>query len=145
MAAYATPSYDYGIKANQLTLNKGLSDISADFGRFMNQERYRRSQGDAQREFSDRFPRVGAQYNRRGLWNSGLRKEGQQREAQDFQRGMDRMQYDFTANQAQADQSQALSDASYQQALLGLFDQMQRERAATYDPYAALRQLLGAG
>lgn len=138
--AYGTPTYDYGRQANTLTQNKGLTDIAQNYGRFLSQERFRRGTSDANRMFKqERFPRIGRNFNRRGLFHSGLRKQAQTDEAQDFQRQTDRFRQDYGAEQAAFEQSQAFRDAGYQQALLSLYEEMQKARAGGYDPYAAIR------
>lgn len=139
---YGTPTYNYGRQANSLTTNKGLQDIAQNYGRFLSQERFRRGNQDAQRQFQKQFPKIGRSYNRRGLYHSGLRKGAQREEAQDFQRQGDRYRWDYTQDQAFGQQQQALRDAQYQQAMLGLFEEMQGQRAAGYDPFAAIRGLL---
>ena len=135
---FQTPTYDYGSAANRLTTSKGLDDIAQTYGRFLSQERHRRTMGDANRQFKREFPKVGSSFNARGLYDSGLRREGQQRYAQDYQRFNDRQNYDYGVQQAASAQSDVLRNAQYQQALLGLYEQMQKQRAAGYDPFAAL-------
>lgn len=137
--AYGTPTYDYEQQRSGLTQRKGLEDVGRDYGRFMSQERFRRQNMDQGSEFRDKFPKVGTHFNRRGMWNSGLRRQGQQRFAQDFAENQGRTRFDQAAEMSQIDQQQAMSDANYQQALLQLFEQMQAQRAAGYDPFAAVR------
>lgn len=137
--AYGTPTYDYEQARSGLTQRKGLEDVGRDYGRFMSQERFRRQNMDQGNDFRDKFPKVGTHFNRRGMWNSGLRKQGQNRFAQDFSEQQSRTRFDQGAEMAQADMGQAQSDASYQQALLDLFAQMQAQRASGYDPFAAVR------
>ena len=140
--AFQTPTYDFGSRQNRLTQNKGLQDSAQNYGRFLSQERFRRGLDDGQRQFQKRFPQVGRSFNARGLYNSGLRKQGQQEEAQDFQRQTDRYRFDQTANEFQFDNAQAARDAAYQDELLQLYAQMQQQRAAGYDPYAAVKGIL---
>lgn len=138
---YSTPTYDYGRQTNQLTTNKGLQDIAQNYGRFLSQERFRRGLSDANRTFKqDRFPQIGRSFNRRGMYHSGLRKQAQTREAQNFQRQTDRFRQDYGQEQAMMNQTQAFRDAQYQQAMLALFEDMQRQRAAGYNPYQGIVQ-----
>ncbi len=137
--AYGTPVYDYEQERSGLTQRKGLEDVGRDYGRFMSQERFRRQNMDQGQDFRDKFPKVGTHFNRRGMWNSGLRTQGQNRFAQDFAEQQGRTRFDQAAESAQTDLAQSMSDASYQQALLGLFEQLQSQRAAGYDPFAAVR------
>lgn len=133
--AYQTPTYDYGSATNRLTLDKGLQDVMQNYGRYLGQERFRRGMSDAQRMFKQQFPGIGRSYNRRGLYHSGLRRGAQQNEAQEFQRQTDRFRQDYATEQAAMEQQQALRDASYQQALLDMYAQMQQQRAAGYNPF----------
>lgn len=142
MANYSTPSYSYGVQANNLTTNKGLTDIAQNYGRFLSQERFRRGLDDGQRQFKENFPGIGRSYNRRGLYHSGLRREAQTNEAQDFQRQTDRYRQDFGASEAQFEQQKAFRDAQYQQALLGLYEQLQQQRAAGFNPFASIQGVL---
>lgn len=136
---YGTPTYDYNQATNSLTQKKGLEDVGRDYGRFMSQERFRRRNMDEGTQFRDRFPKVGTHYNQRGMWNSGLRRQGQNRFAQDFSEAQSRSRFDQAAESAQTDMAQTTSDAQYQQALLQLFEQMKAQSAASYDPFAGIR------
>ena len=142
MSTYSTPTYDYGRQANTLTTNKGMTDIAQNYGRFLGQERFRRGLDDGQRQFKENFPTIGRSFNQRGLYHSGLRREAQTNEAQDFQRQTDRYRQDFAAEENMFQQQQALQDAQYQQALLSLYEQMQQQRAASFDPFASVTGLL---
>jgi hypothetical protein len=137
--AYGTPTYNYESSRSALTQNKGLEDVARNYGRFMSQERFRRAGEDQTLGFQRNMPKVGSRFNRRGMYNSGLRRQGQQEFANDFQRQQARLQYDQGAEATQADMAQAAADARYQQALLDLFERQQLERAAGYDPLAAVR------
>ena len=137
--SYGTPTYNYEQSRSALTQNKGLEDVARNYGRFMSQERFRRGNEDNTRQFQQGLPKVGTHFNRRGMWNSGLRRQGQQQYAQDFQRGQSRLQFDQAADTAQTDMAQTASDAQYQQALLQLYERMQAESAAGFDPFAAVK------
>lgn len=137
--AYGTPTYNYEQQKSGLTQRKGLEDVGRDYGRFMSQERFRRNNQDQSAQFRDKFPKVGTHFNRRGMWNSGLRKQGQNRFAQDFAQAQDRSRFDQAAESSRFDMEQGMSDAFYQQALLSLFEQLQQQRAAGYDPFSAVR------
>lgn len=137
--AYGTPTFDYERRRSGLAQQKGLEDVGRDYGRFMSQERFRRQNQDMGTQFRDKFPKVGSHFNQRGLWNSGLRKQGQNRFAQDFEQAQSRSRFDQAADASMTDMAQTVSDSNYQQALLSLFEQMQAQRAAGYDPFAAVR------
>ena len=137
--AYGTPTYDYEQQRSGLTQRKGLEDVGRDYGRCMSQERFRRRNVDESNDFRDKFPKVGTHFNRRGMYNSGLREQGQNRFAQDFSDRQGRSRFDQAAEGAQADQGQAMSDATYQQQLLDLYAQLQVGRAAGFDPFSAVR------
>lgn len=139
MATYSSPSYEYGQATNRLALEKSQSDAYQDYGRVLGQQRHRRNIEDMGRQFSQNFPRVGSSYNRRGMWNSGLRRQGQRDYAQDYNRSVQRANTD-QAQEAQYFQlNRGISDASYQNALLNLYEQYQAARATGYDPFAAIR------
>lgn len=137
--AYGTPIYNYESARSGLTQNKGLEDVARNYGRFMSQERFRRAGEDQTLGFKRQLPRVGSRFNRRGMYNSGLRRQGQQEFANDFQRQQARLQYDQGAEATQADMAQAAADARYQQELLRLYEEQQYARTAGYDPLAAVR------
>ena len=137
--AFQTPTYDYGLATNKLTLDKGLSDIAQSYGTFLGQERYRRNRGDMNREFKSQFPKVAQGYQNRGLYNSGLRKQGQRQEVKGYQRAQNRLSQDQAVSQASDAQTQAFRDAQYQQALMDYFNAMQRQRAVSYDPFQFIR------
>lgn len=136
--SYSTPMYDYDTGVNNLTTQKGLSDIAQTYGRFLSQERFRRGNEDRGRQFHESFPRVGRSMNRRGIYDSGIRREAQQKLAEDFQRQGDRARWDFGAETQGQDIQGALGDAAFQQALFDLASQYQKSRATGFDPFAGL-------
>ena len=137
--AYGTPIYDYEQARGGLAKKKAITDQSNDFGRFLGQERFRRSREDMGRDFTQNFPKVGSSFNRRGIWNSGLRKKGQRRAVEATNRNFGRLAEDQATDAAQWDLQQTASDVSYQNELLALYDRMQATRAAGYDPFAGSR------
>ena len=137
--AYQTPTYSYETARSNLSQNKGFEDVARNYGRFMSQERFRRSNEDMNTDFQRKFPKVGTAFNRRGMWDSGLRRQGQQQFAGDFNRNQGRLQFDQAQEATRADMDQARSDALYQQGLLQLLEQMKAQSAAGYDPFAAVR------
>lgn len=136
--AFTTPSFNYGTRANDLTTQKGLSDIAGDYGRFLGQQRRRRLRDDNNRLFEERFPQIGSSFNRRNLYHSGLRRGAQRREVNELNRAQSRIAEDEATEAAGFQQQRAFSDAAYQRALLALMEDMQRQRAAGYDPFAQL-------
>ena len=137
--AYTTPRFDAGLAQSQLSTQKALTDSAADFGRFMGQQRHRRTTEEMGRGFSQNMPKVGRSFNARGMWNSGLRREGQRNFANDFGRAMGRVNEDQAAGEQQFIREQGLRDASYQQALLQIQEMVDKARAAGVDPFAAIR------
>jgi hypothetical protein len=143
--AYGTPTYDYASGASALTQAKSAQDAAADYGRFMGQERFRRSTGQAEQGFKRQFPAVGQAFNQRGLWNSGQRQQGQQQFAQDYQTAMGNAQFEQAATDQGFQLQQNQRDAQYLLALQQLFEQIQAGRASQYDPYAAVTPLIQGG
>jgi hypothetical protein len=141
--AYQTGVYDYTTRVNDLGKRKGLEDVAGDYGRFMSQERFRRQNADNTSAFQKRFPQIGSQFNRRGLWNSGLRQQGQRDFTQSFQDQQSRAQFDQGAEEQKFQLERTASDAAYQDALRQLFEQFSVQRAAGYDPFAAVRGVVG--
>lgn len=135
MAAYGTPQYNYTKGTSDLALNKSLSDASNEYGRFLSQQRFRRDQQDLGQRFKENMPRVGSSYNRRGLWNSGLRRQGQRQFGQEYNKALQRSQFDQGAAEQQFTMARSAGDARYQAALLDLYEQLQAGRANT-DPFA---------
>lgn len=143
MAAYGTPSYDYAKGTNQLAHNKGMSDTANEYGRFLSQQRFRRGREDAGTQMRRKFPKVGGHFQNRGMWNSGIRQEGQREFLGDYNQDIQRsLQDEQLANQG-FDMQQTQSDALYQQALLDLYERFQAGRMNT-DPFAQL-YLPGSG
>lgn len=135
--AYSTPRYDYGVASANLAQRHSADQAVQQFGTFLGQQRYRRQAQDADMMFRRNLPRVSAQYNRRGAYNSGLRREGQQQYVGDYARQQQRMTEDEGNVAAQAQLQQTYQQAAYQQALQQLFEQYQAQRAQV-DPFAAL-------
>jgi hypothetical protein len=140
--AFSTPTYDYGRQTSDLSIRKGTSDVARNLGQFFSQERHRRDLEGLNRTFKDRFPQVGSSYNQRGLYHSGLRRAGQRREAEDYQRGVTAANIGQAENEIGMMTQAALSDAEYQQGLLQLFEDLQKARATGVDPFAAIRGVL---
>lgn len=129
MSDYATPGYNYTSQTNALNRQKGLQDATRNYSQFISQERFRRGREDNQLGFQRNFPRVGAGFNRRGMWNSGLRKQGQQMAAGDFSRAQGRVNWDNAANDQGFAIDKAQSDAAYQSALQAAYDQFKKAQA----------------
>lgn len=140
--AYGTPSYSYGSATSKLAENKGMSDAARNYGQFISQEKFRRNRVDAGEQFREGMPKVGSHFNRRGMYNSGLRRGGQREYAQDYQKDIGRQQWDQAAQNQGFQMAQTQSDAQYQRALMDLYEQMQVQRAAGYDPFSAVRGLV---
>ena len=128
--SYSTAGYDYGKATSDLARNKGQQDVMQDYGKFLGQTQYRRQRRDMGRQFKQDFPQVGSHYNSRGMWNSGVRREGQNKYLQDYQRNLGDLNFDQAAyNQGQELQS-GFRDANYQSALMDLYEQFQAGRMA---------------
>lgn len=137
--AYGTPTYDFEQARGGLAKTKAITDQSNEFGRFLGQERFRRSKEDMGTDFKRNFPKVGGSYNRRGIWNSGLRKKGQRTAVDATNKNFRRLAEAQATEDAQWDMRQASDNANYEAELLALYDRMQASRAAGYDPYAGSR------
>lgn len=137
MAAYGTPAYDYTKGTSDLARNKTQSDAMNDYGRFISQQRFRRNREDAGLQVKRNFPRVGGGFNRRGIYNSGLRREGQQQYLGDYNRDVQRNLQDEQMENQGFDLQRSFGDANYQAALLDLFERFQGARA-NVDPFANL-------
>lgn len=135
MAAYGTPNYDYTQATSQLARQKTLSDTANTYGRFLSQQRFRRGREDAGTQMRRNFPKVGGHFSRRGLWNSGLRREGQAQYLGDYNRDVQRSYQDQQAENQGFDLQQTASDMGYQDALLALYERLQAARA-NQDPFA---------
>jgi hypothetical protein len=137
--AYGTPVYDYEQARGGLAKKKALTDQSNDFGRFLGQERFRRDKEDMGKDFTQNFPKVGSSFNRRGIWNSGLRKKGQRTAVNATNQNYRRLAEGQATENAQWDMAQTNSDVGYENELLALYDRMQSTRAAGDDPFAGMR------
>jgi hypothetical protein len=144
MAAYGTPQYNYEQSKSALTQGKTAQDAAASYGRFLGQERFRRNSEQANQGFRRQFPAVGQHFNQRGLWNSGLRRQGQQQFTQDFADTMGNAQFEQAGQEQQFQLDQNTRDAQYLMALQTLFENLQAGRASGYDPYAGVRPQVGA-
>lgn len=138
---YSTPRYNYGTSSAELSNRYNTENAAQAFGTFLGQQRYRRQAQDQDLMFRRQLPRVGAQYNRRGLYNSGLRRTGQQQYVTDYNTARQRGVEDEAGFLQQAELSNTARAAAYQAALQQLFEQYQAQRA-TVDPFAALQGVL---
>lgn len=129
MAAYNTPTADYTARTNDLAKQKGLQDATRQYSQHLSQERFRRGREDQSISYKRNFPKVGSSFNRRGMWNSGLRKSGQREFSGDFQRNVGRINWDQGVNDQRFALEQAQADAAYQGALQSLYDEYQGGRA----------------
>lgn len=135
MAAYGTPAYDYNKGVSDMALDKSLNDAANDYGLFLSQQRFRRNQNDLGQNFRENMPRVGSSFNKRGIWNSGLRRQGQRKFGEQYNQALQRSQFDQGAEQQQFTMGRTADDARYQRALLDMYEKFQATRANT-DPYA---------
>ena len=134
MAAYGTPGYDYTKGTNQLAKNKGFGDAANDYGRFISQQKFRRQREDAGTQMRRKFPKVGGHFQNRGMWNSGLRQQGQRQFLGDYNRDVQRSLQDQQVENQGFDLRQAMDDSTYQDALVDLYDRWQAGRMNT-DPF----------
>jgi len=135
MAAYGTATYDYTKGTNDLARNKGVSDASQAYGRFLGQERFRRDQGDMTQNFKRQMPKVGSAFNARGLHSSGLRQQAQTQTAEQYNQQLQRSQFDQAQGEQGFEMRQAADDAGYQAALADLFARFQMARG-NVDPFS---------
>ena len=137
--AYGTPVYDYEQSRGGLAKSKAITDQSNDFGRFLGQERFRRDKEDMGTDFKQNFPKVGSSFNRRGIWNSGLRKKGQRTAVNATNKNYRRLAEAQATDNAQWDMAQTTSDVKYENELLALYDRMQSGLAANSSPFTGMR------
>jgi hypothetical protein len=129
MAGYDTPTADYTARTNALAKQKGLQDAQRQYSQYLSQERFRRGREDQSISYKRNFPKVGSSFNRRGMWNSGLRKGGQREVTGDMQRNVGRINWDQGVNDQGFALQQAEADAAYQGAIQSLYDEYQGGRA----------------
>jgi len=141
--AYGTPAYDYASGASSLAQNKTAQDAAANYGRFMGQERFRRDQNDRADNFRRSFPSVGQHFTQRGLQHSGQRQQGQREFVSDYQKDTGRAQFEQAGAEQGFQLQQNERDAQYYLALQQLFERMSQSRASQYDPFAAVKPLVG--
>ena len=134
--AYGTPTYNYEQARGGLARQKALTDQANEFGRFLGQERFRRSKEDLGESFERRFPKVGNSFSRRGIWNSGLRKKGQRTAVNAANKDFRRLAESQATENAQWDMRQTNDDVRYEDELLALYDRMQASRATSEQDFA---------
>ena len=134
--AYGTPVYNYERDRGGLARQKALTDQANEFGRFLGQERFRRSKEDLGESFERRFPKVGNSFSRRGIWNSGLRKKGQRTAVNAANKDFRRLAESQATENAQWDMRQTNDDVRYENELLALYDRMQASRATSEASFA---------
>jgi hypothetical protein len=134
--AYGTPVYNYERDRGGLARQKALTDQANEFGRFLGQERFRRSKEDLGESFERRFPKVGNSFSRRGIWNSGLRKKGQRTAVNAANKDFRRLAESQATENAQWDMRQTNDDVRYENELLALYDRMQASRATSEQDFA---------
>ena len=125
---YSDPQGTYLRQTQGIQRQKGLEDATRQYAQGLSQERFRRNREDQTTSFKRNFPKVGTHYNRRGMWNSGMRQQGQREFAGDFQRNVGRTDWDQAAQNQAFQMDQVGSDAQFQAALQSVYDQMQREK-----------------
>lgn len=133
--AYNTPRYDYGTASANLAQRHSAEQAAQSFGTFLGQQRFRRQSQDADMMFRRNLPRVAGEYNRRGAYNSGLRREAQQQYVGDYGRQQQRATEDEASMMSQAAMADTYRQAAYQAALQQLFEQYAVQRAQV-DPFA---------
>lgn len=140
MGAYKTPTADYTRKTNQLAQEHSAATAARQYSQYLGQERFRRGREDSTIGYKRNFPRVGSSFNRRGMWNSGLRKAGQKEFSGDYMRGMGRINWDQGVHDQQYAMQQAEADARYQRALQEAHDEF-KMNGVNVDPFKGSRQL----
>lgn len=139
MAVYGSGRYDAGLQGAATQLEKRLRGQATELGRFYGQERFRRGSADAGRQFKDRFPKIGSSFQRRNLWDSGMRKQAQRKEANEFMRARNRARFDYGVEDLNYLIGGAMDNAGFQNQMLGIRENLGRQRATEFDPFAALR------
>ena len=128
-SSYSDPAGQYLQQRKSLRRQKGLEDSARTYAQGLSQERFRRNREDQTIGFQRSFPKVGQSFNRRGMWNSGMRKQGQQQQAGDFKRNLARTDWDQGAQNQGFEMEKASANARYRSALQEARDQMKRAQS----------------
>jgi hypothetical protein len=133
--------YDYEKQLSDLQNNYANDEATNAYARFISKQRYARQRQDVSTQYQRGFPQFGARYAARGV-NQGVHSgnfiQGLQNMVGDYNQGQGRLAEDEAGYDAQYTQNQSLHQGQYQQALLALQEELQRQRAAQ-DPFAAYR------
>jgi len=142
---YSTPTFDYERGVSDINLDEAKSRGVNEFGRFLSQRRFSRDADQMSRQFRESQPRFGAQMAQRGMLNSGLMRGGQQERLRGYQDWMGQRAEQGMLEEQQLTSAGLGSDVNRIEAMLRLFEEMQRGRA-TQDGFAGWQNpLAGLG
>ena len=137
--------YDYEKSLSDLTNQYSQDEATNAYARFISKQRFARQRQDTTTGYQRAFPQfTGAFAHQLG---SGLRSGvfGQRlgQFVGDYNQGQDRLNQEEAGFDANQTQMSGLKSAQYQQSLLALQEELQRQRAMT-DPYARYRGVYNA-
>ncbi len=146
--AYNPPDYGgYERQKADVDYQYGSDSATNAYGRFLSQQRGRRSLGDMSRSFGRQTPKQVSSFGQRGLSGggitSGAMNQSMRNYVGDYARQYGRQQQDNTMELQQYDLNQANMDAWRQQSLAGIEAQKANDIAAAAENLEYLRELVG--
>lgn len=148
LSGYGVPDAGgYAREANDLQYRYNTDRATNAYGRFLSQQRGRRSLGDLSRNFNRQLPSYRAGLAHRGMIGSGINSGVMQRAMGnylgDFSRDYGRIQQDATQEAQNYDLQAAQLDAAYNNSVLALEQRKQGSIANAAQAIEALRPYLG--
>jgi hypothetical protein len=146
--AYQAPDYGgYERQKGDIEYKYGTDSAANAYGRFLGQQRYERSAGDASRNFGRAYAPTKSRFGQRGLAGGGVRSGAMQQSMGnfigDYQRDYTRGLQDQTQANQQYDLQQANYDQWRQQALQGVETDKANDIAWAAQNLQMMRELLG--
>ena len=146
--AYQAPDYGGYTRSKADVDYKYSNDATQNaYGRFLGQQRFDRSVGDAGRKFGRQYAPAKASFGQRGMSgggiNSGVMQQQMGQMVGDYGREMGRAYQDQTQSNQQYDLQQANSDQWRQSALQDIETKKANDIAWTAQNITELRELLG--
>lgn len=137
--------YDYEKQLSDLQNQYSNDEATNAYAQFISQQRFNRQRQDMAQSYQRQFPQFMGQFARRGV-NQGIRSGNMLTQlgnfVGDYNQSQDRLSEDQAQGTANYDQAQAAHQAQYQQALLALQEELQRQRAMAnpFAPYQGVFQ-----
>lgn len=132
--------YDYEKSLSDLTNSYAQDEATNAYARFISKQRFSRQRQDMTQGYQRQFPQFTGQYAHR--LGSGVRSGVFQNKLNqfvgDYNQSQGRLNEDEAGTDSQYNQSQALRQSQYQQALLALQEELARQRAMQ-DPFAVYK------